>query len=69
MPTHDDAGGTLENAAPGCDFHGVQTFSVPAGGEMAFALVCDVPGECRCVNHSFGHGEKGSAGVLVVEPA
>ena len=47
---------------------GVQTFAVPAGGGMVFECVCDVPGEFPFVNHSFGHGEKGSVGILVVEP-
>jgi nitrite reductase (NO-forming) len=47
---------------------GVQTFSVPAGGGMVFECVCDVPGEFPFVNHSFGHGEKGSVGILLVEP-
>jgi len=55
-------------APPGNAIHGVQTFSVPAGGGMVFELVCDVPGEFPFVNHSFGHGEKGSVGLLVVEP-
>lgn len=47
---------------------GVQTFAVPAGGGMVFECVCDVPGEFPFVNHSFGHGEKGSVGILLVEP-
>lgn len=54
-------------APPGSAIHGVQTFSVPAGGGMVFELVCDVPGEFPFVNHSFGHGEKGAVGFLVVE--
>jgi nitrite reductase (NO-forming) len=55
-------------APPGSAIHGVQTFSVPAGGGMVFELVCDVPGEFPFVNHAFGHGEKGAVGILVVEP-
>lgn len=55
-------------APPDNAITGVQTFSVPAGGGMVFELVCDVPGEFPFVNHSFGHGEKGSVGILVVEP-
>jgi nitrite reductase (NO-forming) len=54
-------------APPGSAIHGVQTFSVPAGGGMVFELVCDVPGEFPFVNHSFGHGEKGAVGILAVE--
>lgn len=52
---------------PGNAIHGVQTFSVPAGGGMCFELVCDVPGEFPFVNHAFGHGQKGAIGYLVVE--
>lgn len=52
---------------PGSAIHGVQTFSVPAGGGMCFELQCDVPGEFPFVNHSFGHGQKGAIGYLVVE--
>ncbi len=54
-------------APPGTPIRGVQTFSVPAGGGMVFDLVCDVPGEFPFVNHGFGHGQKGSIGILVVE--
>lgn len=53
---------------PGSAIHGVQTFSVPAGGGMVFELVCDVAGEFPFVNHAFGHGEKGAVGILLVEP-
>lgn len=52
---------------PGSAIHGVQTFSVPAGGGMCFELQCDVPGEFPFVNHAFGHGQKGAIGYLVVE--
>jgi nitrite reductase (NO-forming) len=55
-------------APPDSAIHGVQTFSVPAGGGMCFELVCDVPGEFPFVNHAFGHGQKGAIGYLVVEP-
>ena len=55
-------------APPGSAIHGVQTWSVPAGGGMCFELVCDVPGEFPFVNHAFGHGQKGAIGVLSVEP-
>jgi nitrite reductase (NO-forming) len=54
-------------APPGTPLHGVQTFSVPAGGGMVFELMCDIPGEFPFVNHAFGHGQKGSIGILVVE--
>jgi len=52
---------------PGTPLRGVQTFSVPAGGGMVFELICDIPGEFPFVNHGFGHGQKGSIGILVVE--
>ena len=52
---------------PGNAIHGVQTFSVTAGGGMIFELVADVPGEFVFVNHSFGHGQKGAIGTLVVD--
>ena len=52
---------------PESAIHGVQTFSVPAGGGMCFELVCDIPGEFPFVNHAFGHGQKGAIGYLVVE--
>jgi nitrite reductase (NO-forming) len=54
-------------APPGAPLHGVQTFTVPAGGGMCFELVCDVPGELPFVNHGSGHGPKGAVGFLVVE--
>lgn len=54
-------------APPASAIHGVQTFSVAAGGGMGFELVCDVPGEFPFVNHAFGHGQKGAIGYLVVE--
>lgn len=54
-------------APPGNAIHGVQTFSVTAGGGMIFELVADVPGEFVFVNHSFGHGQKGAMGTLVVD--
>ena len=54
-------------APPGSAIHGVQTFSVPAGGGMVFELMCDVPGQFPFVNHAFGHGQKGAIGYLVVE--
>jgi nitrite reductase (NO-forming) len=54
-------------APPATAIRGVQTFSVPAGGGMCFELVCDVPGEFPFVNHGFGHGQKGSIGILRVE--
>ena len=54
-------------APPGNAIHGVQTFSVAAGGGMVFELVCDVPGQFPFVNHAFGHGQKGAIGYLVVE--
>ena len=53
-------------APPGNPLRGVQTFSVPPGGGMIFELDCDVAGEFPFVNHGFGHGQKGSIGVLVV---
>jgi nitrite reductase (NO-forming) len=53
-------------APPANPLHGVQTFSVAAGGGMAFELVCDVPGDFPFVNHAFGHGQKGSIGILSV---
>jgi nitrite reductase (NO-forming) len=55
-------------APPGNAIHGVQTFSVPAGGGLCFELVCDVAGEFPFVNHGFGHGQIGGIGFLVVEP-
>jgi nitrite reductase (NO-forming) len=55
-------------APPGNAIHGVQTFNVAAGGGMIFELVANVPGEFPFVNHSFGHGQKGAIGLLMVEP-
>lgn len=54
-------------APPGNAIHGVQTFSVPAGGGMIFELIADVAGEFVFVNHSFGHGQKGAMGTLIVD--
>jgi nitrite reductase (NO-forming) len=54
-------------APPGNAIRGVQTWTVPAGGGAVFELVCDVPGEFPFVNHGFGHGQKGSIGILRVE--
>jgi nitrite reductase (NO-forming) len=54
-------------APPGSAIRGVQTFAVPPGGGMVFELVCDIAGEFPFVNHSFGHGQKGAIGILVVE--
>jgi nitrite reductase (NO-forming) len=54
-------------APPGNAIHGVQTFSVAAGGGMIFEFAADVPGEFVFVNHAFGHGQKGAIGVLIVE--
>jgi len=53
-------------APPTSAIRGVQTFAVPPGGGMVFELVCDIPGEFPFVNHSFGHGQKGAIGILVV---
>jgi nitrite reductase (NO-forming) len=53
-------------APPGSAIRGVQTFAVPAGGGMCFELLCDVPGEFPFVNHAFGHGQKGTIGILEV---
>lgn len=54
-------------APPGNALHGVQTWSVPAGGGMCFELVADVAGEFVFVNHAFGHGQKGAIGRMIVE--
>lgn len=54
-------------APPNSAIRGVQTFAVPPGGGMVFELVCDIAGEFPFVNHSFGHGQKGAIGILVVE--
>jgi nitrite reductase (NO-forming) len=48
--------------------HGVQTFSVPAGGGMVFEFTADPAGEFPFVNHGFGHGQKGATRLLIVEP-
>ncbi|HWH50215.1 MAG TPA: multicopper oxidase domain-containing protein [Gemmatimonadaceae bacterium] len=53
-------------APPGNAIHGVQTFDVPAGGGMVFEMQADVAGEFVFVNHSFGHGQKGAIGRLVI---
>ena len=55
-------------APPGSPVRGVQTWGVAPGGGMCFELVCDVAGEFPFVNHGFGHGQKGTIGILVVEP-
>lgn len=54
-------------APPGTPLRGVQTFIVAAGGGLVFDLVCDNAGEFPFVNHGFGHGQKGSIGLLVVD--
>jgi len=54
-------------APPESGIHGVQTFSVPAGGGMIFEFMADIAGEFVFVNHSFGHGQKGAMGTLVVD--
>lgn len=54
-------------APPQNAIHGVQTFSVAAGGGMVFELLADVPGSFVFVNHEFGHGQKGAMGTLLVE--
>ncbi|CAN5908993.1 hypothetical protein BH11GEM1_BH11GEM1_09200 [soil metagenome] len=54
-------------APPGSAIHGVQTWSVAAGGGICFELQCDVPGQFPFVNHGFGHGQKGAIGILSVE--
>ena len=54
-------------APPGSPIRGVQTWDVPPGGGMCFDLLCDVSGEFPFVNHGFGHGQKGSIGILAVE--
>lgn len=52
---------------PGMPVQGIQTWAVPPGSGTCFELVCDVPGEFPFVNHGFGHGQKGSIGILAVE--
>jgi nitrite reductase (NO-forming) len=52
---------------PGTPIHGVQTWSVAAGGGMCFELVCDIAGEFPFVNHLLGHGQSGAMGLLLVE--
>jgi len=54
-------------APPGSPVRGVQTWDVSPGGGMCFELQCDVAGEFPFVNHGFGHGQKGTIGILVVE--
>jgi nitrite reductase (NO-forming) len=54
-------------APPENAMHGIQTFSVPAGGGMVFEFVADLVGEFPFVNHGFGHGQKGATGLLIVE--
>ena len=54
-------------APPGSAIRGVQTWDVAPGGGMCFEVLCDVPGEFPFVNHGFGHGQKGSIGILQVE--
>lgn len=54
-------------APPENAMHGIQTFSVPAGGGMIFEFTADLAGEFPFVNHGFGHGQKGATGLLVVE--
>jgi len=55
-------------APPESAVHGIQTFSVPAGGGMVFEFTADLVGEFPFVNHGFGHGQKGATGLLIVEP-
>jgi nitrite reductase (NO-forming) len=55
-------------APPESAVHGVQTFSVPAGGGMVFEFTADLAGQFPFVNHGFGHGQKGATGLLIVEP-
>lgn len=55
-------------APPDNALHSVQTFSVPPGGGMVFEFTADLAGTFPFVNHGFGHGQKGAAGLLVVEP-
>lgn len=52
---------------PSSPIHGVQTHTVPPGGGNVFEVVFDKPGEYPFVNHGFGHGQKGSIGMMVVE--
>jgi len=54
-------------APPDNAIHGVQTFDVAAGGGMIFEMKADVAGEFVFVNHSFGHGQKGAIGRLIVD--
>ncbi len=35
---------------------------------MILEFVADIAGEYVFVNHSFGHGQKGAMGTLVVNP-
>lgn len=54
-------------APPGSAIHGVQTYSVAAGGGMIFEMRAGEPGEYVFVNHAFGHGQKGAIGTLIVD--
>jgi nitrite reductase (NO-forming) len=54
-------------APPNVPLRGVQTFAVAPGGGMIFEMMADLPGEFVFVNHGFGHGQKGSIGILSVE--
>jgi nitrite reductase (NO-forming) len=54
-------------APPGSPIRGVQTWDVAPGGGICFDLVCDVAGEFPFVNHGFGHGQKGTIGILRVD--
>ena len=54
-------------APPNSAIHGVQTYSVPAGGGMIFEMQANEPGEYVFVHRSFGHGQKGAIGTLVVD--
>jgi nitrite reductase (NO-forming) len=53
-------------APPTSFIEGIQTFRVPAGGGMIFEFIADVEGDFPCVNHAFGHGQKGAIGFLNV---
>ena len=50
-------------APPESAVHGIQTFSVPAGGGMVFEFTAELVGEFPFVNHGFGHGQKGATGL------
>jgi nitrite reductase (NO-forming) len=74
-PTHPCAfhvvGGQFDTvylgAPPASAIHGVQTYSVAAGGGMIFEMEADEPGEYVFVNHAFGHGQKGAIGTLIID--